>query len=167
MSLLAEMHAMCDVLDQISINSEALSVEEALDVRDGLTRLKQNVYKLSKKIEEQIKDQLEAQPLQRGDKIYEVRPKGKWRTNHEQLKNLICGRAQTDPGTGEIFPVEQAVRRAVDFVYSAFVIRSHTPKKPFLREFGLKLEDVSFWEETGRSLDEKPADEDEKPEDDE
>ena len=152
MSLLAEMHAMCDVLDQISINSEALSVEDALEVREGLGMLKSSVYKLSKKIEEQIKDRLEAQPQQVGDKIYEVIPKGKWRTNHDQVRNLICDRAQVDPETGEIFPTLQAVQRAVDLVYSAYVARADTPKAAFLREFGVTVEAVSLWEETGKDL---------------
>ena len=129
--------------------------------------LKASANELITRIEGQIMDRAEKQPLKLGGKILQVIPKKKQRAEHEKIKSLIRGRAQTDPDTGEIFPLEQAVRRAVDFVYSAFVTRSSLPRNPFLREFGLKLEDVSFWEETGKSLDEKPADEDEKPEDDE
>ena len=167
MSKLAEIHAMCDVLDEWLLDCEALSDEEVVDIREGIPMLKASANALITRIEGQMMDRAEKQPLKLGDKIFQVNPKGKRRAHHDQIKNLICGRAQTDPDTGEIFPLEQAVRRAVDFVYSAFVTRSSIPKKPFLREFGLKLEDVSFWEETGKSLDEKPADEDEKPEDDE
>jgi len=179
MSLLAEMHAMCDVLDQISINSEALSVEEALEVREGLTLLKQSVYQLNRKIEEQIKDRLEDQPKQVGDLVYKSVPKRKRRTDHDVVKNLISDLAQVDPETGEILRTLEAVRRAIDLVYKAFVAPADLPKTKFLRGIGKSIEEVSTWEETGRDLsveqadedetdeDEKPADEDEKPEDDE
>jgi len=152
MSMLKRIREMSAELHQMSIESKALSDEDAVEVRDELPKLRSSVNDLIKEIEKQIMDRAEVQPLQVGNKIISNVPKEKQRAHHDQIKNLICGRAQTDPDTGEIFPLEQAVRRAVDFVYSAFVTRAILPRKPFLREFGLKLEDVSFWEETGKDL---------------
>ena len=152
MSMLAEIQAMCDVLDQITVRTESMSVEEALEARDGIAILKSSVARMSKAIEKMLLERLE-QPKQVGDRIIAVKPKGKWRTNHAQVRTLICHRACVDLDTGQIFNAQDAVQRAVDLVYRAYVTRSDVPTMAFLREFGFKTkQEVSFWEETGTEL---------------
>jgi len=163
MSMPAEISAMCDALDKFLIDSEALSIEDAVEVWKELPRLKSKANLLSRAIDKRVKDQLEGQTRQFGDLVIEVVPKWKWRTNHQQVKSLIIEFAQNNPVTGEFYPTGQAVQRAVDFVYSAYVTWADQPKSAFLREFGLTVEDVSLREETGRDLHVKQADEDEKP----
>jgi hypothetical protein len=147
----ADIRAVVDFVDAIATDADSLPVDQAAELFELLGLLKRSVSTALDAVSTALSSRLE-QPQVVDGKRYEVTVVGKWRPQHPAIKRLLVGWALVDRDTGESFDREQAVQRAVDLTYDAFVAPTTMPKKRLLDALGVDTCDVATWEETGTKL---------------
>ncbi len=140
-----------DALVEIANESDALSIEQAIDAREAIDALRRMTSVVIGFLDTQLKTLIES-PVERNGRVYVVKNDGKYRPDHNRIKQALEGWALVDRSTGETFDRETAVHRAVELAYSAFVAPSTMPKRALLDQLGLDKNDVAQWEYTGKKI---------------
>lgn len=151
MTASTEVRSMADVIGGLTADLDSLPLEDAIALLDALGELKRSVNAAHAAVEVALTARLDEPHIIEG-KRYEVTRAGKWRPQHPTIKRLLIGWALVDRDTGEAFEREQAVQRAVELTYDAFVAPSAMPKKRLLEALGVDTPDVASWEDTGPKL---------------
>jgi hypothetical protein len=143
--------AVHDVVVAVGESADSMTPEQAAETLDALQRLKAATATAISMVETQLKQTLE-QPKVINGRLYAVKRDGKWRPIHARIKAALVGWAIVDRDTGETYNREQAVRRAVDLCYDAYVSPATMPKVGLLTSLGLDKSDVAQFEQTGTRL---------------
>jgi hypothetical protein len=93
---IADLEAVGDVLDWVCEQSDSMSIETAIAMRDALDALGKKVAMAKSLCETQAKKMLDGQPIKIGDTIYVEKDTGKWRPNQPRIRNVIVTRAIYD-----------------------------------------------------------------------
>lgn len=149
---IADLEAVGDVLDWVCEQSDSMSIETAIAMRDALDALGKKVAMAKSLCETQAKKLLDGQPIKVGDTVYMEKDTGKWRPNQPRIRNVVVARAIYDENGERIADTQDVARRAVSLMYDMFVSPSQMPKAGAMKALGIKNDDVADWEKTGSEL---------------
>lgn len=148
---LADIHAMCDVLDDIGEASDDIPSIDAIEIKDAITALRTKATTVIGLLDVQILSELDGQPIQHNDRIFTAERTGKWRPDQSRIRSHVV-RAACVNDDGEMLPTRDAVDRAVRIMNDLFVSPATVPKQTGLKLLGLTNKDVCDWEHTGTKL---------------
>jgi hypothetical protein len=151
-----DIRAIMDVLADVDEASDALSVEDAMALREALVELATRVRTSVGLIDSQLVSVLES-PREFNGQLYEVRPDGKWRPDHNRVKAEVKRHSVVDVSTGELRSAPDAVERCMSLLYSLYVAPSAMPKVGALEGLGLDKADVGHYERAGQKVSVKPV----------
>lgn len=159
----ADLEAMCQVIDEAIEASDKTDFELAMRMKNVANLLKTKVVTYIGLLETQQISLLDGQPKQVGGSVFTTKNEGKQRPNQSKLKSLVFGFIIHDPKTGakrSKLTIREAVDHTIELMYKLYVSPSQLPKAAGLKEMGMQLSDFCDWETTGRSLVEIKVDED-------
>jgi hypothetical protein len=151
MTLIPDLQAATDIVNDAAQASDSFTVEECLGTLETLKTLKSAVNDAISFVETQLKSRLDS-PVQVGDTVYALKPAGKWRPDHDRIKSMIAKWSVVDLSTGETFDRDTAVSRAISLCYDAFVAPSTMPKQGILTALGVDKRDIAAWQRTGTDI---------------
>lgn len=144
MSLLPDVAAMIDVLDELAEKSDSMTVEEAVELRESIVELRQRAQTVLGLADTQLVTILES-PREIGGNLYEVRQSdGKWRPLHTKVIARVKEVAPFNTDTGEILSPSEAAERAALLMSNLYVSPQGMPKVGALKALGLKKWDVAI-----------------------
>lgn len=144
--------AMADVLDGMAEDTDSLSVEAAVALRESVIELRRRAATLLGLIDTQLVSVLES-PREFNGIRYSIVNDGKWRPMHSKIKAAVKRDAVAiDTETGEMRSAAEAVDHAVETMYALFVSPSTFPKTGGLDDLSLDKGDVGRFEVSGRKV---------------
>ena len=154
----ADIDAMCDVLNDLAEVSDELTLEDAMALKAALGRAKTKIDEAIGLLRTQaitvLDDTPEHSAVVGSTKVTAV-PTGKWRPDQAKIRRTVAGKAAYN-GNGEPRPPFDAAEEAVRIMYRLFVSPQTFPKTGGLEELGFKKSDVGEFERTGTELKETP-----------
>lgn len=151
----ADLLAMADVLDDVGEETDSMTVEQAVEMREAIAELIRRARGVMGLCDAQLVSILES-PRQFGGSIYSVVPDGKWRPLHENVRSAVIRAAAADED-GAIRGGRLAAEEATKIMYDLFVAASTMPKTGALERLGLVKDDVGLFERAGKKLRVEPA----------
>jgi hypothetical protein len=146
-----EIEAMRSVVDDIVGDVESFDVERALEMLQALQGMASHLRQAIGAVETHLCDVLES-PREFNGKLYEIKNAGKWRPDHDEIKNRVRAASAVNAATGELIDRQTAVETAVDIMYDLFVSPSTMPKTGGLERLGLDKPDVADFERQGKRV---------------
>lgn len=146
--------AMIDVLTEVVNSCDSMGVEEALAMHDLIGQLGSEVKRAEEMLTTAAKQHLEGGGRQIGDRMYGLKPVGKWRFRHDTLAAAIRVRALgLNETTGEMRSAAEAVDIAIGLMQAAYVTPSTEPKMGAVNLLGFEeRQKVADWENTGKKI---------------
>lgn len=142
--------AMLDVLNDMCEETDAMSIEDAVFLRESVVELRQSAATLLGLIDTQLVTTLESPRVINGN-LYEVRKSdGKWRPDHMPVDAAVRRAAMADEN-GEMHSVGVAVDEAVRIMADLYRAASTMPKIGALEKLGLKKYQVAD-QESGKPV---------------
>lgn len=146
-----EVDAMRAVIDEIVGDVQSFNVERALEMLQALQGMASHLRQAIGAVETHLCDVLES-PREFNGKLYEIKNAGKWRPDHDEIKQRVRAASSLDAATGELLDRQMAVEIAVDIMYDLFVSPSTMPKTGGLERLGLDKPDVADFERQGKRV---------------
>lgn len=154
----ADVLAMGDVLDLIAEESDEMSLERAVELKDALGLMKAKLEAtigLLRTSAIRVLDDTPDRSAIVGGRVLTAKPTGKWRPEQSKIRSRVVGMSAFD-ANGEAVPAVEAAANAVNFMYDLFVAPKDFPKASGLEKLKLTKDDVGEFERTGTELTEKP-----------
>jgi hypothetical protein len=86
-----------------------------------------------------------------GNKIWRVKPDGKWRPDHAKVRQAILRQAVADEN-GEVRSAENAAKVCYELMMQCYVQPSGLPKVSGLDLLHLSRESTASWQNTGTKI---------------
>lgn len=146
--------AAIDVVSELVNQCDSMDVEEALAIREAVFELESEAKRAESMLTTTAKAGLEGSARQMGERIYAVKPTGKWRFRHDELAAGIKAQAiGLDKDTGEMRSAEDAVDVAIQLMAEAYVTPSMEPKAGLREKLGYtEKRQLADWEKTGTTI---------------
>lgn len=154
----ADVLAMGDVLDLIAEESDTMSLERAVGLKDALGAMKAKLEAtigLLRTTAIRVLDDSPAKSAIVGGRVLTAKPTGKWRPDQGKIRQRVVGLSAYNADGEEVAAVDAAAN-AVNLMYDLFVAPKDWPKKSGLDKLHLTKEDVGEFERTGTELKETP-----------
>lgn len=149
---LSDLDAMLDVLGELLEQVDDMDAKQAILFRDKADDVRRKADEVKAFMNSRALTTLDGQPIRVGDNVYMPKPTGKWRTDHEKIKNLVAVRAFNKPDGSGFENPRTAASKAVNMMYALFVSPSSVPKQGTLDQLGVDLKDFATYERTGKEL---------------
>jgi len=151
---IGDIAAAIDVVAEMVNECDSMTVDEALAMYDLVGQMTSELKRAASMLETQAKSLLEGGGRQIGDRMYGIKPSGKWRYRHDALADDIRVRALgIDETTGEQRSARDAVEIAIKLMQEAYVSPSTEPKKGLLAKLGYTdTPQIAEWDRTGTRL---------------
>lgn len=146
--------AAIDVVSELVNQCDSMGVDEALSMREAIGQLQSEVQRADSMLTTAAKSRLEGSVRQIGDRVYALKPDGKWRFRHDELAEAIRARAiGLDKTTGEKRSTEDAVDEAIRLMQEAYVTPAVEPKAGLRAKLGFtEKRQLAKWQKTGTKI---------------